>query len=488
VLHHDNRAAVLPAPPGLSADGLRQALRRLLEQHDALRLRFVRTESGAWRQFLAEPGEDVPLSAVDLSGLPAEEQRAAVEARAAELQASLNLGAGPLRLAWFDLGGRPGALLLIVHRLAADALSMPILLGDLTELLRQVREDQLVQAAGRVPARVRPLAGAARSPALHEYARSPALDAGQPLQLPARTSSFKQWAESLHEYARSPALDAERGYWLDGRRREVARLPRDLAEGANSRASGQELSVALTEEQTRALTRSAQAPDEVLLAALAVALARWAGGPRVLIDVERPGREALGAELNLARTTGWLAALAPVLLEVAHEGEPAEALRAVREQLRAVPHQGSGYGLLRYLGADEDLRARLRQLPQAEVFFSYQGQRPRRRAGRAPGAAPPARGPLQSRQGLRRHLLEVEGGIRDGVLQLRWAYSGNVHRRETVEAVAQGLVTALGEMLAAPAAKKALSVADFPAANLSPDDFQALLSSLGEGVEALAKW
>lgn len=41
----------------------------------------------------------------------------------------------------------------------------------------------------------------------------------------------------------------------------------------------------------------------------------------------------------------------------------------VKEQLRAIPERGIGYGLLRYLRSD-DASMQLQQLPQPEISFN----------------------------------------------------------------------------------------------------------------------
>jgi non-ribosomal peptide synthase protein (TIGR01720 family) len=48
-------------------------------------------------------------------------------------------------------------------------------------------------------------------------------------------------------------------------------------------------------------------------------------------------------------------------------------LKAVKEQLRGIPNQGIGYGVLRYLGDDGKLAKTLGST-QAEVIFNYLGQ------------------------------------------------------------------------------------------------------------------
>ena len=68
-------------------------------------------------------------------------------------------------------------------------------------------------------------------------------------------------------------------------------------------------------------------------------------------------RNVSGA-VDLTRTVGWFTSLYPVRLdpglldlEEALSGGPAlgRALKTIKEQLRAVPGKGLGYGLLRYL-------------------------------------------------------------------------------------------------------------------------------------------
>ncbi|MYT26778.1 peptide synthetase, partial [Streptomyces sp. SID7760] len=108
--------------------------------------------------------------------------------------------------------------------------------------------------------------------------------------------------------------------------------------------------------------------NDVLLTALALAVlgrrgADGAGGAdgadeegAVLIDVEGHGREDVVEGTDLSRTVGWFTTVFPVRLALgrpdldeARRGGPAvgAALRLVKEELRAVPDKGIGFGLLR---------------------------------------------------------------------------------------------------------------------------------------------
>src|SRR5262249_50747976 len=160
-------------------------------------------------------------------------------------------------------------------------------------------------------------------------------------------------------------------YWLVEPRRDVAILPLDEPAGENTIASAAAVISMLSEEETRALLQ--EVPEvyrtqinDVLLAGLARVLADWTGSARVLVALEGHGGGEVAAELDVSRTVGWFTSLYPVLLD-AGVTNPGRLLRSVKEQLRAVPQRGLGYGLLRYLGGDPDLSRALAELPQPQL-------------------------------------------------------------------------------------------------------------------------
>ena len=116
--------------------------------------------------------------------------------------------------------------------------------------------------------------------------------------------------------------------------------------------------------------------NDVLLTGLALAVADWCRRRRrgasamaraaVLLDLEGHGREEMFADLDLSRTVGWFTSLFPVRLDLgaldleeALAGGAAlgRALKSIKEQLRALPDNGLGYGLLRYLNARDGAAA-----------------------------------------------------------------------------------------------------------------------------------
>src|SRR5207302_6279815 len=111
-----------------------------------------------------------------------------------------------------------------------------------------------------------------------------------------------------------------------------------------------------------------------LLTALALACQDCFGSAGLAIELEEHGRQALFADVDLSRTVGWFTSLFPLVLEVGSQPEPLEALRMTRSQLRRLPERGIGYGLLRYLHPDVEIRRRLQEQGQPAVSFNYLGQ------------------------------------------------------------------------------------------------------------------
>ncbi len=445
--HHFNQSVMVEARQPLDLGTVREAVRRLLAHHDALRLRALR-EADGWRQEIVPPEAEPPVALVDLAALPERVRRGALEAAAAALQKSLDLAGGPVtRVALFRFGaGMPDRLLWIVHHLAVDGVSWRVLLEDLQNALRQL---------GR----------------------------GEPVSLPAKTTSFQTWAERLASYRQSAELRRELDYWLDDARATVPPLPLD---GARPTGRRSRVFVSLNEDDTRALLQEIPVAyraqiQEVLLAALARAFEGWSGEPRLLVDLEGHGREELFADVDLSRTAGWFTTLYPVLLELERSGAPGEALRAVKEQLRAVPRRGIGYGLLRY-SDDRQTSERLAAMPQAEVLFNYLGQFDQVLSDASLfGSAGESRG-AESSFHPRAHRMEVNALIAGGCLQVDWAYDEGLHARSTIERLSEAFLDELEGFIAhgQGSGEGAVTLSDFPSARLTQDELGKLASLLGD--------
>jgi non-ribosomal peptide synthase protein (TIGR01720 family) len=450
---HWNQAVLFAVHSRLDPEKLAQAIFHLLNHHDTLRLRFTRSDAGGWRQDLIGPDDLIPVSAEDLSGMPAETRAARIECRAAEAQASLNLAEGPLlRVLYFNCGpAEPGRLLWLVHHLAVDGVSWRVLLEDWYTTYRQ-------------------------------------LERGQAVALPPKTTSFKQWAERLSAYAHADSLRREAAYWLHQPYARAPRLPLDLPDGLNREESAETIAVSLDAETTRALLREVPAAyhtqiDDVLLTALVQAAARWTGKPHLLLDLEGHGREDIFEGVDVSRTVGWFTTLYPVVLGLSPRPEPGEALKAIKEQLRQIPHRGLGYGVLRYLSPDAALADALRGLPQAQLSFNYLGQLDQALPPTLGiGLATEASGPVRSGRGRRRYLLAMGGSVTGGRLHLGCTYSRDNHHAATIRRLMEDWADCLRALITHCLSPEAggFTPSDFPYAGLSQADLDDLLTDMNE--------
>jgi non-ribosomal peptide synthase protein (TIGR01720 family) len=441
--HHWNQALLLEVRQTLDPVLIRQAVERLLVHHDALRLRFIR-EDGGWSQTNADIEAEAPFHGVDLSELNESQQTTAIEAIAAETQASLDLARGPLlRIVTFNLGaGKPGRLLVVIHHLVIDGVSWRILLDDLERTYDSLKR-------------------------------------GEAASLPPKTTSYKQWSEKLSVEASAGTFDDEVEYWTSALQQPVAPLPLDYAETENNTAqSARMLTMSLSEWETRALLYEISEAyhtqiNEVLLTALAEGFRRWTGERRVLVDVEGHGREAIVSSVDLARTVGWFTAIYPVQLELPNVWEPGSALKQTKEQLRAVPRSGVGYGILKYLGRRDELRS------TAQVSFNYLGQLDQVISGSALyQMAPESSGPVYSPSGKRTHHLAFYGSVFGGQFQLGIEYSQNLHRQSTVETLAENFMTSLRAIITHCTSGETFTYtpSDFPLINVDQEQLDKAFS------------
>jgi amino acid adenylation domain-containing protein/non-ribosomal peptide synthase protein (TIGR01720 family) len=438
--HHWNLSLLLlEADEGVLIEpaALARAAAVLVEHHDQLRARFLRTGAG-WRQEIAPPDGGAPFTFFDLSALPVEAAERAFETTSSALQASLDLQRGPLfRAALF--GSR---LLLVAHHLVMDGVSWPVLLADL-------------RAA---------VAGLPLPPAL-----------------PPKTTSFRRWAERLREYARTAELRQELDFWRATGDR-AAPLPADLP-GRDGPAGRVEVRLGAVETR-QLLSEVPEAwpvrTEEVLLAAVALALAGWRGERTVALSVEGHGRERLFDDVDLSRTVGWFTSTYPLWLELP-DGDPGAALKAVKERLRRVPRRGIGYGILRHL-ADDEAAAVLRGQPRPETSFNYLGRTDDPTAGSGPfRLAPEPGGGASDPRNPHPHPLTVDAVVLGGQLRLVWIYDRARYRSGTIERLAAAALDHLRGLIAHCLGGEASghTPVDFPHAGLEAQQLDRLLGKIG---------
>jgi amino acid adenylation domain-containing protein/non-ribosomal peptide synthase protein (TIGR01720 family) len=450
--HHYNQAMLLDVSPALGARQVEEVFQYVMARHDALHLRF--TNSGPARSQRVQPKRGpLPFTHRRLTDSDAASRRRAIADQTAQEQAGLNLEHGPLARAilFHHSDHEPSQLLIVIHHLAVDGVSWRILLEDLELACRALLNNQTPS-------------------------------------LPVTTSSFVQWATHLAEHAESPAVTSELDFWRGRPWSAVRPLPVDFPNASNSEASAATLTVALEIDETRSLLREMHQAyhtriNDVLLAALAQVLTHWTNSRVVLLDLEGHGRDTPSDNLDLSRTVGWFTAVFPAVIELPPDCSDGDALKSVKEQLASVPRHGIGFGLLRYLNSNLEIRHQLRSLPQAQVAFNYFGQVD---GALAPDALlrpslqePPAqRSPRQ----MRSHLIEINAMVRAQRLEVAWTFGRTLHRQSTIQSLADQYLAALRSLIAhartAAAQQEQFTPSDFPLAGVDQKQLDRLVGRL----------
>ncbi|WP_109034863.1 non-ribosomal peptide synthetase [Streptomyces rubrogriseus] len=469
-----NQSVVVSVPADLDAERLVAALGALLDRHDSLRLRVA----ADWSMSVPEPepgGTDAAhlltrraAGDVDDAGLHA----VVAAAGAAERDRLSPADGRMLRACHVDRGpDRPGLLVLVAHHLAVDAVSWRLLVPDLAAAYQ-----------------------------------------GRPLS-PAGTA-WRQWASALRELAGSPVTEAETDHWLDAARPAAEPADPVLDPARDTHARSGQVVLDLDPDTTDALLTWVPGVfraeiNDLLLTAFGLAVADWRrdrgarGTAPVTVDLESHGRhEHLVPGADLTRTTGWFTSMHPVPLhpeiddpdwaEVWDGGAAAgRALKRVKEQLRAVPRDGVGHGLLRHL--NPRTRDRFAALPAPAYGFNYLGRHTGGRGGGAPGggAGPEPWSVLgrgvagQHPDTPLAHPVELVAGAHDTdrgpTLHSVWTYADAVLSEAEVRRLGEGWFRALKALVEHAGRPEAsgLTPSDVSLTSLSEDDISRLESEWG---------
>jgi amino acid adenylation domain-containing protein/non-ribosomal peptide synthase protein (TIGR01720 family) len=438
--HHWNQSVLLKPGSPLNADRLEQALRALVAHHDALRLTFAENTQGwtaTYQQIEHSPFSLWQSQIDDISEL---------EQTGHQAQCSLNLQTGPLlRAVLVSLKDGSQRLLLVIHHLVVDGVSWRVLFEDLQTAYQQ-------------------------------------LLAGHPVALPARTSSLQAWSERLRGYARTAPLHNQLAYWQQQLHDAPSTLPGARSDASLSSALATTVQTRLDPELTRRLLQDSPAAyrtqvNDLLLTALSRVIARWTAQDSAVIQLEGHGREELFDDIDLTRSVGWFTSLYPVKLSPARE--IADSIKAIKEQLRAIPDKGIGFGALRYLGDDASQQL-LSEAATPRITFNYLGQFDNSFESGAQNSAalfsPCAdnAGAEHSPDAPLGNWLTLNGQVYGGELSIGWMFSRDMFDEALIQRLANEYARELRELIEHCADHQGVTPSDFPLACISQAQLDAL--------------
>lgn len=412
VANHYNQAVLLQLDKKFEEEQLAEVVQHLVEQHDVLRLKYTNAD-GEWLPHFGDTQSTLhteDLSTATLDAFPTE-----IEQLCNKYQETLDIEAGNLChfvqiKTPFDISH--DRLLIVIHHLAIDGVSWRILLEDMTLLLN-------------------------------------AIEKGTELKLRPKTSSYRQWQEKLAELAMQDRLFGQLSYW-EQTVKAYQPLPRDTS---NS-------NLPLIKEETHHAVRLDQALttdllqhihhayntqiNDILLSALSRCLCDWTGFDKVVVGFEGHGRVDISDKIDVSRTLGWFTNMYPIWLQAPRQQGEADLIKSVKEQLRQLPDQGIGFGVLKYLHPDPTIRARLSSEPSWDIVFNYLGQfdNALEKDGVILGAAENT-GDSSSPKNQLDAPLTITCSIAAGQLTVIWSYSNQQFETATINFLANSFLQEL---------------------------------------------
>ncbi|MGF7533043.1 amino acid adenylation domain-containing protein [Bacillus mexicanus] len=444
--HYYNQAVMLYAPEGFQESALRQTLQKLAEHHDALRMTFQTTENG----YEAQNAEIAQSGLYHLEVLDLKEDsdpRRTIEAKADELQSSMNLSDGPLLKAGLFQCADGDHLLIAIHHLIVDGVSWRILLEDLVSGYKQAEN-------------------------------------GQVIQLPQKTDSFQLWAKRLSEYAQSETVKQEQEYWAKIEQTEGKPLPKDFHETHTAAKDSETETAEWTKEETELLLKQANRAyhteiNDLLLTSLGLSISHWSGLEQIPIHLEGHGREQIMQDVDISRTVGWFTSLYPAVLHIQPGKEISDYIKTTKEGLRQIPHKGIGYGIARYLSSTMPSKL------NPEISFNYLGQFDQDLQQHAIQLSSYSCGSDSSGNQARPYVLNINGMITEGRLRLVISYSRKQYERKTIKRLSETIQSQLRTIITHCVQKEQseLTPSDILLKGMSIDELDQLLLQLPHSSE-----
>lgn len=216
--------------------------------------------------------------------------------------------------------------------------------------------------------------------------------------------------------------------------------------------------------------------NDLLLLTLVRTLTEWQQSSQICVELEGHGREVLDDSFDLNQTVGWFTTTYPAVLSL-NGSDLGSQIKSIKEQLRAIPNKGLGYGVLKHLCQDETLN----QYKSIDVLFNY--------LGKFDSIDMTANGLISdvtfaddtlciSQERSRFATLSVETIIQNEQLNVCFEFNRNQFSQNTIQGLLDRFNQHLYDIIShCHSAKKQFTPSDFPLANIRAHQLEKLEES-----------
>ncbi|MEO4052784.1 amino acid adenylation domain-containing protein [Solibacillus sp. CAU 1738] len=392
---HFHQATFLKCNEKINVDVLSDILKEVQMHHDSLRMNFTTVNDEVVGEIVES---DYPFNyqVVYLDDLELDKSIALY--KIVELQKSVDLKLGPMINTIVFKTNSFDYIYILIHHLAIDTVSWGILLNDIQNLYNQFLSKNDFNIAHR-------------------------------------TNSIKEWSEKLYEYSNSEELLKEMSYWGNIKKR-INSIPLDFNHDTNTMSDSETFEISLNLEETRALLEKClksynTSIVNVLLSSLSYVLQKWTGNKENAIMFEGHGREDLFNDVSIQRTIGWFTSIYPMILEVPESNNLMDYLNRTILLRNAIPKNGIGYNILKYL-TDDESKKDIDWLITPQICFNYHGETDLENENGLFEIIEEEYGRSINNKSERHFELELNGNISEGKLKIFVTYNTKTHKSETI--------------------------------------------------------
>jgi len=449
---HFNHSILLSLPDTISTEHLEKAVKEIHIHHDALRMSYEIIGNNL-TQINNDIGNDTPFIVEDLTSLDPDNIDNKINELTINYHKNIDISKGKLfNAVLFRTGNNSGnKLLIIVHHLCIDGISWRIILEDLYRLYSNFQNNE------------------------------------DP-KLPFKTISFKKWSDIIKEYSNSTDFKKEFDHWKEVSTESLIISQKDFNVNQNIVTSEENVNIEFSKEDTGLILKDVHKSyntqiNDILLTALILAFNKWNGENKLLLNLEGHGREDIADNsfsTDISRTVGWFTSVFPVLLKISSSKDTGECIKSVKENLRNIPNNGIGFGLLKYMSDDTEIKKSLSDFPEVEVVFNYLGQM---NFQFLPTDWKIEEGLKLSQDGenKRFHSIEINAVVTDDKLLLEFNFSNNIYQRKNIEKLADHFKNSMNEIISHCTGEdknSGFTPSDFSAAGLDQQELDDLLANL----------
>lgn len=320
-----NQSVLLEIDNKVSYKMVKEAIMKLINHHDILRLSYNRNENKIFYNNKYLDCDDA-IQKTNIYYKTEVEMKEKIKEICESFKETMDIEHSIcFKALWMDIGRANSLLLLTANHLVVDGISWRILLDDFKRLLiQQIKEEELI--------------------------------------LPSKTSSYKEWSEHLKKYIMTFS-PTKLEYWKECDNVETSHAKPNKYHWSKIENSLNEND---TEKLLHNFNNTNLEQDEILLIALGLALKDiYNTEEKFVIEVEGHGREEIFEDIDLTRTVGWFTIHYPILMANLQNNLEKDIV-TLKEEIRTSKKNAFEYMMLKY-------KNELEEKGDKKVRFNYMG-------------------------------------------------------------------------------------------------------------------